>query len=165
MSDACIYRLSTQWRFDAPLDAVWHAIADADRWPLWWPGIASETLEPGDAQGLGAVRRYTCRSALPLRLRFTARVTRIVPLELIEGQACGDLDGRGRCLLAREAGRTLVRFDWQVRTTNPWLNRLAPLTHPLLRWNHNRLMQAGGCGLERLLGCGATPWGIKNESA
>ena len=151
MSDACVYRLSTQWRFDAPLDAVWNAIADADRWSLWWPGVESVVLTPGDAQGLGALRRYTCRGALPLRLRFNARVTRLEPPYLIEGRAAGDLEGMGRCHLHHAQGQTRVRFDWQVRTTGFWLNRLAPLIHALLRWNHDRLMQAGGRGLERYL--------------
>ncbi len=151
-SDACVYRLSTEWRFDAPLHAVWNAIADADRWSLWWPGVASVVLAPGDAQGLGALRRCTCRGALPLRLRFDALVTRLEPPHLIEGHACGDLQGRGRCLLTREpGGQTGVCFDWQVQTTGFWLNRLAPLAHALLRWNHDQLMQAGGRGLERYL--------------
>ena len=149
--DTHLYRLSTAWRFDAPQDMVWNAIADADGWPLWWPGIRSVTLERGDANGLGALRRYTCRGALPLDLRFIVRVTRMQAPHLIEGLACGDLAGIGRCLLRRNQGQTAVRFDWQVRTTGAWLNRLAPLLHPLLCWNHDRLMRAGGQGLARHL--------------
>lgn len=164
LPDACVYRLSTQWSFHAPLGAVWNAIADADRWPLWWPGVSSVVLDPGDAQGLGALRRYTCRGALPLRLRFDARVTRLEPPYLIEGHADGDLQGMGRCRLRRDRGQTLVRFDWQVRTTGFWLNRLAPLTHALLRWNHDRLMQAGGRGLERYLEHDAALCALKNKS-
>ncbi len=164
IADACVYRLSTQWRFHAPLHAVWNAIADADCWPLWWPGVQSVTLAPGDAQGLGALRRYTCRGALPLHLSFVARVTRMEAPHLIEGQACGDLEGMGRCLLTREQDQTSVRFDWQVRTPGFWLNRLAPLLHPLLRWNHDRLMQAGGRGLERYLEHDTAACTIKKES-
>ncbi|QNP58089.1 SRPBCC family protein [Paenacidovorax monticola] len=163
--DATTYRLTTWWCFDAPLEPVWNAIADADGWPAWWPGIASVVLAPGDPQGLGAVRRYTCRGALPLRLSFVARVTRIVPQRLIEGRACGDLVGRGRCSLACAQGRTTVHLDWQVRTASAWLNRLAPLIHPLLRWNHDRLTQAGGQGLERYLAQGAAMNAFKKESA
>lgn len=164
-SNASIYRLTTRWGLHAPLDAVWNAIANADSWSAWWPGISSVTLDPGDALGLGALRRYTCRGALPLRLRFNARVTRIVPGRLIEGWACGDLTGMGRCRLTHAQGQTTVCFDWQVRTTGLWLNRLAPLTRPLLRWNHDRLMQAGGRGLEHYLARGAAGGVIENESA
>lgn len=163
--DASTYQLTTWWRFDAPLELVWNAVADADGWPAWWPGITSVVLAPGDTLGLGAVRRYTCRSALPLRLSFVARVTRIVPQRLIEGQACGDLVGSGRCSLACAQGHTTVRFDWRVRTASAWLNRLAPLAHPLLRWNHDRLMQAGGRGLERHLARSTAMDAFKEKSA
>ena len=145
------FELGTRWCFDAPLDAVWRAVADGDTWPRWWPGVDSQTLDPGDARGLGARRRYVCRSALPLRLCFVTQVTRIEPQQLIEGQVEGDLLGVGRCRLTQDQGRTIVRFDWHVRTTGRWLNRLAPLAAPVLRWNHDLLMQAGGRGLARHL--------------
>lgn len=149
------YRLSTLWRFEAPLAPVWQAIVDADAWPLWWPGIEGvDTLAPGDAHGLGARRAWRCKSALPYRLRFTTRVTRIEPLRLIEGLVEGALEGQGCCRLWREDGLTCVRHDWQVRTTPPWMNLLAPLARPLFRWNHDALMRAGGAGLARHLETG-----------
>lgn len=47
------YDLSTHWQFEAPLDAVWAAIIDAEGWPRWWKGVESVvTLESGDARGL-----------------------------------------------------------------------------------------------------------------
>ncbi|WP_404301450.1 SRPBCC family protein [Alicycliphilus denitrificans] len=164
-ANATLYRLTTQWRFAAPLDAVWAAIADAEHWPLWWPGIEVVTLEPGDAQGLGALRRYRCRGALPLRLCFTARVTHIVAQELIEGRACGDLTGLGRCRLSHALGQTRVCFDWRVHTSGLRLSQLARLAQPLLRWNHDRLMRAGGLGLERYLARAAAGNVLKNKSA
>lgn len=149
------YDLTTLWRFDAPLDAVWDAILRAEAWPLWWPGVDSVvTLEPGDADGLGARRRCSCRSALPYRLSFVTRVTRIEPRRLIEGRAEGELEGLGCCRLEHVAGLTSVRYDWQVRTTRAWMNLLAPLAKPLFRWNHDALMRAGGAGLARHLETG-----------
>lgn len=145
------YQLTTLWRFDAPLDAVWHAIADADSWPTWWRGVDSVLLERGDAGGVGARRRYICRSVLPLRFTFVARVTRVIPMQLIEGQVEGELEGIGCCRLACADGLTTVRHDWQVRTTRRWMNWLAPLARHVFRWNHDQLMRAGGIGLARHL--------------
>jgi len=145
------YHLSTQWQFDAPLDAVWHAIADADTWQAWWKGVDSVPLDPGDACGLGARRRYTCRSVLPLRLTFVACVTRVVPLQRIEGRVEGELEGVGCCRLRHANGVTTVRYDWRVRATRRWMTWLAPLARPLLRWNHDQLMRTGGIGLARHL--------------
>lgn len=146
------YHLTTLWRFDAPLDAVWEAILLAEAWPVWWPGVESVVpLDPGDASGLGARRRWRCKSVLPYRLSFVTRVTRVEPLRLIEGRVEGELEGLGCCRLEREAGLTTVRYDWQVRTTRRWMNLLAPLAKPLFRWNHDALMRAGGVGLARQL--------------
>lgn len=152
------YRLSTLWQFAAPLEPVWQAILDAQAWPLWWPGIESVvTLASGDAHGVGALRHWRCKSALPYRLSFTTHVTRIEPLRLIEGLVEGELEGRGCCRLWTEGGLTQVRHDWLVCTTPPWMNLLGPLARPLFRWNHDMLMRAGGRGLARRLeaNCGA----------
>ena len=43
-------------------------------------------------------------------------------------------------------------FEWRVRTTRRWMNVLAPIARPVFRWNHDRLMRAGGRGLARRLG-------------
>lgn len=146
------YDLTTHWQFEAPLDAVWAAIIDAEGWPRWWKGVESVvTLERGDARGLGARRRFTCKSVLPYRLVFVTRVTRVEPLRLVEGRVEGELEGLGTCHLAHHAGLTKVRYEWRVRTTGRWMNLLAPLAMPLFRWNHDQIMHAGGIGLSRYL--------------
>ena len=152
MRPADHYALTTFWQFDAPLEAVWAAVFDAEGWPRWWPGIEEVViLERGDADGVGARQRYTCRSVLPYRLSFVSRVTRVEPLRLLEGRVEGELEGSGCFRLERRGGLVHVRYDWQVRTTRRWMNLLAPVAKPLFRWNHDALMHAGGTGLARYL--------------
>lgn len=154
MPEACSnrYHLCTEWQFDAPLDLVWDAIFHAETWPDWWKGAQSVvTLECGDAIVLGAQRRYTWKSVLPFHLCFVSHVTRIEPLRLIEGRVDGELTGTGCCLFRQERARTIVSYDWQVRTTRLWMNLLAPLAKPVFRWNHDALMHTGGVGLARYL--------------
>jgi len=43
-----------------------------------------EELAPGDARGIGIVRRYTWRGYLPYRLTFDICVIHIEPLSTIE---------------------------------------------------------------------------------
>ena len=153
--DRTAYRLCSEWRFDAPLAAVWEALIDAGAWPAWWPGVEClATLDAGGAGGLGACRIWRCRGPLPYRLRFATRVTCVEPMARIAGMVEGGLEGQGCCRLWRENGLTRVRHDWQVRTTPPWMNLLAPLARPLFRWNHDALMRAGGHGLARQLQAG-----------
>lgn len=152
------YRLSTLWQLDAPLDAVWQAIVDAEAWPLWWPGVETVvTLERGQGPGgLGSRQRFTWRGALPYRLSFVACLTRVEPLRLLEGRVAGELEGVGcwrfGCSTPRRSPvQSWVRFDWRVRTTPLWMNLIAPLAGPVFRWNHEVLMRAGGSGLARHL--------------
>lgn len=144
------YHLTTLWQFDAPLDAVWDAITHPETWPDWWVGAERVIpLAGGDASGVGACQRFTWKGALPYRLTFVSRVTRVEHQRLLEGFVEGELEGVGCWRFARENGRTIVRYDWKVRTTRPWMNLLAPLARPLFRWNHDALMRKGGIGLAR----------------
>jgi hypothetical protein len=109
-------------------------------------------LEPGDEDGVGSLGRYVWKSQLPYRLVFDLRVTKVERPSFMEGTTTGELAGRGRWRLFEEGGVTAVVYDWDVRTTAPWMNVLAPAVRPLFAWNHDVVMRWGGEGLARLLG-------------
>src|SRR5205814_5900387 len=72
------YAFTSNWDVSAPLQLVWDAIYNSEHWPRWWPYVAAvELLVPGNAQGEGAVRRYTWTTRLPYRLVFDLRVTTV----------------------------------------------------------------------------------------
>ena len=48
---------------------------------------------------------------------------------------------------------TAVVYEWNVHTTKPWMNAIAPLAAPVFAWNHDWVMRNGGEGLARLLDC------------
>jgi uncharacterized protein YndB with AHSA1/START domain len=147
------YRFVTVWKLRAPIDAVWQAIVEADKWPYWWRGVVSvQSLRAGDAQGVGGVARYVWRSRLPYTLAFDMEVTRVEPPALIEGRASGELEGTGTWRLVETDGVTTVGYTWEVRTTRPWMNLLTPIARPLFAWNHDYVMKSGGECLARLLG-------------
>lgn len=151
MSD---YQFVTIWNVDAPLEAVWKLIEDADSWPEWWQGVLSVTqIKAGDSDGVGSIRRTVWKSALPYKLEFDSEVIRIVRLKLIEARAFGELDGHGLWQFFAETDtRTRVQYDWQVKTTKAWMNVLAPIARPFFRWNHDTIMGWGEQGLKRQLG-------------
>ena len=147
------FSLSTEWRLQAPAEAVWDALYDVQSWPQWWPYVRRVTeLVPGDARGVGALRRYTWTSLLPYRLTFEMRATVVDRPFRLEGVAVGELDGTGRWTLQHAGPATSVRYDWDVATTRPWMNALAPLLAPAFRRNHGAVMAAGGRGLATYLG-------------
>lgn len=146
------FHLVTTWHLAAPLEPVWRALTKPDDWPSWWRAVAKvELLVPGDADGIGAVRRITWRTALPYTLTFTTRTTRIEPMSLIEGRAEGELSGLGRWTLMPKDGATQARYDWMVDVTKPWMRMAAPILRPVFAWNHGAVMRWGEEGLARKL--------------
>lgn len=146
------YHFITVWNIEAPIEAVCEAISLSLNWPQWWRNVESVVeLAPGDARGIGSVRRYTWRGRLPYRLTFDIRVSHIEPLAAIEGIASGDVEGLGRWSFTTDGAVTIVRYEWQIRTTPIWMNLLALFARPFIKWNHDAVMQQGGEALARML--------------
>jgi uncharacterized protein YndB with AHSA1/START domain len=147
------YRFLTTWCLEAPIEPVWEAIHDSERWPEWWRGVERVVeLDPGDEAGIGQVGRYTWKSRLPYELSFDVTTLRKERPHLLEGEASGELAGTGTWRLSEGGGLTTVLYEWDVRTTRAWMNLLAPLARPVFAWNHDWVMKHGGEGLARLLG-------------
>lgn len=123
-----------------------------DQWPEWWVSLERIVeIKKGDLQGIGALHRYTWKGVLPYRLTFDINVLNILPCSLLEGQASGAVEGRGVWSFTASGKETIVKYDWNVRTTIRWMNYLAPLAAPVFRWNHDMVMREGARGLARKL--------------
>ncbi|MGL5474431.1 MAG: SRPBCC family protein [Citrobacter braakii] len=146
------YQFSTVWRVEASIQEVWDVFSHPDSWPEWWGSLERIVeIRKGDLRGIGALHRYTWKGALPYRLTFDINVLKIRPCTLLEGQASGAVEGRGVWSFTPNGTATIVRYDWNVRTTIRWMNYLAPLAAPVFRWNHNTVMREGARGLARKL--------------
>jgi carbon monoxide dehydrogenase subunit G len=151
------YRFVTIWTLQAPIEAVWAELSRPEAWPEWWRGVRRvELVEPGDAAGVGALRRVTMTSTLPYRLTFAVRTVRLDRPHVIEVQSDGDLRGSGRWSLTSAADTTIARYDWNVEVTQVWMRRLDAIARPLFAWNHDVLMRRGLAGLQRRLANGAS---------
>jgi uncharacterized protein YndB with AHSA1/START domain len=143
------FHLVTEWALDATREEVWQVLVAPENWPDWWPTVKRvELLDPGDENGIGAVRRMTWSTALPYDIVFETTTSRVEPMTLIEARAKGELDGIGRWTITAAGSRTTVRYDWIVEVTKPWMVRLAFLLRPVFTWNHSQVMERGRRGLE-----------------
>jgi hypothetical protein len=151
------YRFLTTWLLAAEREPIFDLLWDSARWPEWWPGVVEATeTDPGDpVTGVGRRGRYEWRSTIPYPVTFDVVSTRVERPFLLEGEATGGLVGTGRWRLfpaEGDAPLTAVTYEWNVRTPKAWMNLLAPIAAPVFRWNHDRIMAAGGRGLARRLG-------------
>jgi uncharacterized protein YndB with AHSA1/START domain len=146
------YHLLTTWRIEAPLETVYAAVRDSRRWPDWWPGVVKvEQTADGEVDGIHSVWRYWWRGKLPYRVAFEVCVTRIERLVAIEGTTRGDLEGVGRWNFSQDGPISVVRCEWQVRSTRLWMNLIAPFARSMFIRNHAQVMAQGAEGLARLL--------------
>lgn len=147
------YHFVSTWQIQAPIERVWEEIYHAERWPSWWTYVVGvDELEPGAAGGVGKRLHLLFRTRLPYTLGFEVCVTRVQPPSRLDAVATGELEGTGRWTLTSADGGTLVRYNWDIRTTRWWMNLLAPVARPAFSWNHHELMRAGGESLARRLG-------------
>ncbi|MEO7198127.1 MAG: SRPBCC family protein [Solirubrobacterales bacterium] len=147
------YEFLTTWLIDAPREEVYNAIWDSESWPSWWEGVdEARESDPGSACGIGRRGGYVWRGRIPYRVRFEVVSKVVEPPHLLVGEASGDLAGTGCWRFYEDGGVTAALYEWNVTTTKPWMNAVAPLAGPVFRWSHDGLMQRGGEGLARLLG-------------
>jgi hypothetical protein len=147
------YHYVSTWQLQAPIQQVWAALNDLEHLPTWYSGVQeARELARGDAQGVGRRVRYVIKGRLPLRLAFEATTTRSLPPRDQALRAEGELAGTGRWSLDQHGDITIARYTWEVRTTRPWMNLLAPLARPVFTWNSRGVMLQAGQGLAGFLG-------------
>jgi hypothetical protein len=146
------FDLVSHWRLKAPVDRVWAALTQPESWPSWWPYVRQvHTLQPGDAQGLGSIRRIEWSTRLPYSVVIEVEAIEVLRHDRLRARSRGELAGEGLWLLRTDGPFTDITYVWRVELKRPWMRWLAPLLGPLFRWNHNGVMRAGALGLARHL--------------
>jgi uncharacterized protein YndB with AHSA1/START domain len=146
-ADTTGYVFIDEWDVDAPIGAVFDAVADGRTYPEWWRPVYLEVEADGPPR-VGAVSRQRFKGRLPYTLRLTSTVTRYEPPNDVEADAEGDLSGHGHWSLTETDGRVHVRFDWRVNADRSFIRVLTPLLRPVFRWNHNWAIARAMEGLE-----------------
>lgn len=144
------YHFRTDWIFKAELERVWSVITDIEQYPAIWPDFRKIQIRKGDGRSVGSVFDCTVRGALPYSLNYSMEVIRAEEPHRIELSATGDLVGSGRWEFSSpRPNKSLATYYWDVGTTNPILNLLAPLARGFFAKNHNDVMARGYTALGR----------------
>lgn len=147
------YRFVTDMRFDAPAEAVYRSVVEPERWlDDWSHAVAVRRTAAGDDDGAGASFEATVRA--PLGYRLSARIETVAvqrPVALWM-TASGDLEGYARWRLTPRARGTDVRFTWDVRATERWMQLLTPVARPVFEWSHGVVIRRAARAAARDLG-------------
>jgi hypothetical protein len=147
------YHFVTDWRFKAPLEKVWSVVLDIERYPGWWKNFRRVKITRGDGKSVGSVIACEVRGSLPYSLTYALEVLEVAEYRHILLRSTGDLVGTGRWEFSEaEAGTVNAVYSWDVATTNPILNFVAPLARGVLARNHEQVMANGYAALRPHVG-------------
>ena len=115
----------------------------------WWRGVERVT----ERRSAATATAIAWRSRIPYELEFEFAVRETDAALLDGGDATGRSRARGTGACSSRQGVTAVLYEWNVRTTERWMNLLAPVARPIFEYNHDVVMRWGGEGLARRLDC------------
>ena len=147
------YVVDYRGAFAFPLSpqALWDEVERFERFERWWAWLGDFVVE-GEGLRAGTVLRGTVAPPLPYRMRVAVRLVDCEAPRRIEARVLGDLEGPARLTLApATGGGTRVDVAWSVEMRQPVMRLAARVAHPLLRWGHDRVVEATAAGFRRHL--------------
>jgi uncharacterized protein YndB with AHSA1/START domain len=144
---AAEYIFLDEWDVDAPVEAVFDALADARTYPEWWRPVYLDVQADGPPEP-GRVSRQHFKGRLPYTLKTNSKIVRLDRPRSFEIEVEGDLSGHGIWTLTARDGRVHVHFDWRVNADRALIRTLTPVLRPIFRWNHNWSIARAQEGLE-----------------
>lgn len=147
------YHFISTWALAAPIADVFGALRDYAQYPVWWRDVRHVRLSRnGNEAGVGVMVHYRVQSPLLYSLGFDIELIDLTPPTLISTRASGQLVGTGVWRLEEDSSGTIARYFWDVATTRPWMNALAPIARSAFTAAHGRVMKRGAEGLAGYLG-------------
>lgn len=139
--------------FDFPLapEPFWDALAQPQRFEAWWGWWLRDFGLRGDGLVDGAVLHGIVAPPVPYRMRVEVRLDRCERPRRIDAVVGGDLRGPASLELHPIPDGTRAEVDWQVEMMQRPMRVASRVAHPLLRWGHDRVVEATVAGFRRHL--------------
>ena len=134
-------------------DALWEALSEPHRFPAWWGWWLHDFAVEGGGLVDGAVWRGVVAPPVPYRMRVAVRLERCDRPRRIDAVVSGDLRGPAQLVLAplEDGGGTRAEVTWRIEMMQRPMRLAARVAHPLLRWGHDRVVEATVAGFRRHL--------------
>jgi uncharacterized protein YndB with AHSA1/START domain len=140
-SSCYVVEYDERFVFAVPPEQVWAAIEELDQFQRWW-GWLAELIVDGDGLRTGSVLRGTVAPPLPYRMRLRVELDRCVPPRLIDASVHGDLEGEAHLRLDPEPPGTAAEVAWTIEMMQRPMRLAARVAPPVLRWGHDRVVDA-----------------------
>ena len=136
--------------FPATVEEVWATIGRFDRYPGWWSWLHDFDVD-GNGLAYGTVLHGVVAPPLPYRMRLDVVLNQVEPERFIDASVHGDLEGVARITFEGDGDQTHVHASWNIEMMQQPMRLAARIAHPLLRWGHDRVVDATVDGFRRHL--------------
>jgi hypothetical protein len=136
--------------FPVSPERVWAAMTRFDAFCSWWSWLREFSVDGAELTS-GTVMHGVVEPPLPYRMRIDVVVDDCQPVQRLGGAIHGDLEGRARFHLEGDDAATVVHAAWTVEMMQTPMRLAARIGHPLLRWGHDRVVDATVDGFRRHL--------------
>ena len=149
---ASCYLMDYKGRFDFPVTPpeFWDALQRLDQFERWWGWLGDLEI---DGQGLqtGSVLRGTVAPPVPYRMHVDVELCHCVPGHLIDASVSGDLRGDAHLRMQPSPAGTVADVTWTLEMMQRPMRLAALVAYPLLRWGHDRVVDATVSGFRSQL--------------
>ena len=141
--------LETIWEIEARRNEIAEVLSHAETFADWWGGVylASELVDPGNADGTGRIVNIRSKGLLPYDLTWSCCVIKSDLPDCWEAETLGDLCGKSTWKLIPGPSSITVYFDWMVSVGDTPLAAMITFARPLMAFNHRWAMSRGLDGL------------------
>jgi carbon monoxide dehydrogenase subunit G len=136
--------------FPVPPEKVWEAMEQVDQFERSWFWLSEFTLV-GDGLLRGSVLHGVVAPPLPYRMRLRIDLEECDRPSRIVAAVHGDLEGRARLRLDPQEDGSRITVAWTIEMMQRHMRIAARVAHPVLRWGHDRVVDATVYGFRRQL--------------
>jgi hypothetical protein len=149
-SPAPVIDYDGRFTFPVPVATLWAAMARLDQFPSWWSWLHEFSVE-GDGLRRGTVLHGVVAPPLPYRMRLSVVVGDCIPERRITAVVHGDLEGAAQLTFDGHDGESHAHATWKIEMMQRPMRLAARFASPLLRWGHDRVVDATVEGFRRHL--------------
>lgn len=149
---ASCYLMDYAGRFTFPVGPaeMWSALERPEEFERWWGWLGNLQLD-GDGLTAGAVLHGTVDPPVPYRMHVDVKLCKCVPAEMIDATVSGDLAGDAHLRMQPTSQGTLTDVEWHLEMRQLPMRVVARVAYPLLRWGHDRVVEATVSGFRTQL--------------
>jgi hypothetical protein len=136
--------------FDLSPEAMWSSLERCERFEGWWGWLREFRLD-GPGLETGTVLHGLVSPPVPYQMRVDVVLDRCTRPARIDASVEGDLEGDAHLVLASRGTGTRAEVAWTVEMKQRPMRLAARLASPLLRWGHDRVVEATVAGFRRQL--------------